>query len=242
MDIVIVDDEPLARSRLYRMVTELGHEVVAEASNTEDAELAIYAHDPSLVLLDIEMPVESGLEFAKRIAALEAPPAIIFTTAYDQYALDAFDTYAAGYLLKPVQSKQLQKALEKASSLNKLQMEVAQQEPKSNHRDSISAKSHRGVELIPLDDIRCFMADQKYVMVISLQGEVLIDETLKDLEHEFSSRFIRIHRNALVSVKHIKGLDRDQQGHYHVRLEGIEEAPMVSRRYNSKIKSLLKMI
>jgi len=86
------------------------------------------------------------------------------------------------------------------------------------------------------------MADQKYVMINSTQGQVLIDETLKDLEYEFEDTFIRIHRNSLVSINHILGLDRDNQGHYHVRLQDTDEKPMVSRRYTSKIKSLLKKL
>ncbi|MGH1485512.1 MAG: LytR/AlgR family response regulator transcription factor [Cellvibrionaceae bacterium] len=247
MDIVIVDDEPLARQRLLKLITELANDtmdytVVAEASNTPEALEAIKQHDPAVVLLDIEMPGENGLKAAEKIAELDCPPAIIFTTAYDQYALDAFDTLAAGYLLKPIQQEKLSKALEKATAINKLQLETLEALKTKQQRDHISAKSHRGVELIPIDDVRYFMADQKYVMVISTQGQVLIDETLKELESEFAQQFIRIHRNALVSIKYISGLDRDQHGHYHVRLADIEETPMVSRRYSTKIKALLKSL
>jgi two-component system response regulator AlgR len=247
MDILIVDDEPLARQRLRKLINELSSDtvectIVAEAGNTTEALKAIEQYDPSVVLLDIEMPGENGLKAAAKIAELDYPPAIIFTTAYDQYALDAFDTLATGYLLKPIQQEKLRQALEKASALNKLQLESLQTETKSQQRDHISAKSHRGVELIPMEDIRYFMADQKYVMVMSTQGQVLIDETLKELEQEFTQTFVRIHRNALVSIKHINGLDRDSQGHYYVRLDEIEETPMVSRRYSGKIKALLKSL
>ncbi len=242
MDIVIVDDEPLARQRLQKMVTELNYNVVAEAANSEQALQAIADHDPSILLLDIEMPGENGLQLAKKISALDAPPAIVFTTAYDQYALDAFETLATGYLLKPVQQAQLEKVLEKAKTLNKLQLESLDTEDAPKQREHIASKGHRGVELISLEDIRYFMADQKYVMVVSTHGRVLIDETLKDLEEEFSKNFVRVHRNSLISVQHIQGLDRDQQGHYHVRLADIEDKPIVSRRYSSKIKSLLKTL
>ncbi len=242
MDIVIVDDEPLARKRLYNMVTQCGYIVVAEAANGIEALDAISAHDPEIVLLDIEMPGETGLEVAKKIAALEAPPAIIFTTAYDQYALEAFDTSASSYLLKPVQQAQLEAALNKAKNVTKLQLEFLKEEQTSNQRQHITSKGHRGIELIALEDIRYFMADQKYVMVISVNGQVLIDETLKELEEEFSRQFIRIHRNSLVSIKHILGLDRDRQGHYSLRIADIDEKPIVSRRYASKIKSLLKVL
>lgn len=242
MDIVIVDDEPLARQRLRKMALELGYDVVAEAAHGEAALAAIDTYDPALVLLDIEMPGDNGLAVAKKIGQLDTPPTIIFTTAYDQYALEAFDTLAAGYLLKPVEKTKLEQVLAKAKTLTKFQLDKANEEAITKRREHIASKGHRGVELIAIEDIRYFMADQKYVMVISTAGQVLIDETLKDLEQEFADSFIRVHRNSLVSLKHIRGLDRDQQGHYHVRLEGTEEKPMVSRRYTSKIKALLKTL
>jgi two-component system response regulator AlgR len=242
MDIVIVDDEPLARKRLCNMVTQCGYVVAAEAANGIEAIDAISAHDPEIVLLDIEMPGETGLDVAKKIAQLDAPPAIIFTTAYDQYALEAFDTAASSYLLKPVQQAQLEAALKKAKNITKLQLEFLKTEQTSSQRQHITSKGHRGIELIALEDIRYFMADQKYVMVISVNEKVLIDETLKELEEEFSRQFIRVHRNSLVSIKHILGLDRDRQGHYSLRIADIDEKPVVSRRYASKIKSLLKVL
>lgn len=254
MDILIVDDEPLARDRLVRLVSSLGHEVVAQAGDGEAALAAINTYDPMLVLLDIEMPGQTGLQVASHIADLETPPAIIFTTAYDQYALDAFDTLAAGYLLKPVEKSQLEQSLEKAQSLNKMQRQLLSEEFKSDSHDAsttdqvikkrqhIAAQSHRGMELIAVDSIRCFLADHKYVMVVGTQGETLIDGTLKELEREFSDTFVRIHRNALVSIQHIMGLDRDTDGHFSVRLLDVEQSPMVSRRYASKLKALMKAL
>jgi two-component system response regulator AlgR len=242
MDVVIVDDEPLARKRLCNMVVRCGYIVVAEAANGLEAINAISIHDPEIVLLDIEMPGETGLEVARRIAELEAPPAIIFTTAYDQYALEAFDTSASSYLLKPVQQTQLESALKKAMNVNKLQLEFFKAKQTSSQRRHIASKGHRGIELIALEDIRYFMADQKYVLVIGVNGKVLIDETLKELEEEFSRQFIRVHRNSLVSIKHILGLDRNKQGHFSIRIANIEETPSISRRYAGKIKSLLKAL
>lgn len=240
MDIVIVDDEPLARQRLVKMLNEIGYDVVAQAANSHEALAAIEEHDPALLLLDIEMPGDNGLVLAKKISEMDTPPAIIFTTAYDQYALEAFETLAAGYLLKPVERDKLEKTLEKAKTLTKYQLNTTPK--KQNRREHIASKGHRGIELIAIDDIRYFMADQKYVTVITKQGKVLIDETLKELEDEFSDSFVRVHRNSLVSVNHIVGLQRDQQGHYHVCLADVEDKPMVSRRYTSKIKSLLNKL
>ncbi len=246
MDVLIVDDELLARQRLVRMVEKMeGFAVAAEAEGAEDAMAAIAAHDPDIVLLDIQMPGRDGLSLARDIAALEDPPAIIFCTAYDQYALDAFGTNAVGYLLKPVKAEQLLQVLEKATKLNKIQRVAAQQHPvtkKENQRSHISAKTRRGVELIPLDDVRYFLADHKYVTVFHRNGEHLLDETLKELEEEFAGRFVRIHRNSLVSIKHIEALERTSQGQYQVRLADTEMRPVISRRHVSDLKELLKII
>ncbi|MDR7088407.1 LytR/AlgR family response regulator transcription factor [Cellvibrio fibrivorans] len=246
MDILIVDDEVLARQRLLRMVEKIeGFSVVAEADNAEDALVAITQHDPDIVLLDIRMPGRDGLSLAQDIAELEDAPAVIFCTAFDQYALDAFGTNAVGYLLKPVKAEQLLQVLEKAQKLNKIQRVAAQKDnkPKSeNQRTHITAKTRRGVELIPLDDVRYFLADHKYVTVYHRAGEHLLDETLKELEEEFGARFVRVHRNSLVSVKHIEALERNAQGQYQVRLADTELRPVISRRHVSDLKALLKMI
>lgn len=246
MDILIVDDESLARQRLLRMVEKIeGFSVVAEADNAEDALVAITQHDPDIVLLDIRMPGRDGLSLAQDIAELEDAPAVIFCTAFDQYALDAFGTNAVGYLLKPVKAEQLLQVLEKAQKLNKIQKVAAQKDskPKSEtQRTHITAKTRRGVELIPLDDVRYFLADHKYVTVYHRAGEHLLDETLKELEEEFGARFVRVHRNSLVSVKHIEALERNAQGQYQVRLADTELRPVISRRHVSDLKELLKMM
>lgn len=243
MDVLIVDDEPLARQRLARMLDKLdGYDLVAEAENGEAALAAICKFDPDIVLLDVRMPGEDGLSVARRIGALDDPPAVIFCTAFDQYALDAFGTEAVGYLLKPVKAEQLLEALTKAQRLNKVQRAAVSQQltPVGNLRSHISAKTRRGVELIPLDEVRYFIADHKYVTVYHTQGEHLLDETLKELEEEFSQRFLRIHRNALVSVKHIEAIERNAQGQYQVRLTNTETRPIVSRRHVGGLKALLK--
>lgn len=246
MDILIVDDESLARQRLLRMVEKIeGFAVVAEADNAEDALVAITQFDPDIVLLDIRMPGRDGLSLAQDIAELEDAPAVIFCTAFDQYALDAFGTNAVGYLLKPVKAEQLLQVLEKAKKLNKIQRVAAQKDtaPKAeNQRAHITAKTRRGVELIPLDDVRYFLADHKYVTVYHRNGEHLLDETLKELEEEFGARFVRVHRNSLVSFKHIEALERNAQGQYQVRLADTELRPVISRRHVSDLKELLKMM
>lgn len=236
---LIVDDEHLARERLKRIASEYeGLEVVGEAGNGIEALAKIEELDPDLVFLDIKMPGMDGLTAAKHIAKLEDPPGIIFCTAYDEFAIDAFDTLAFGYLVKPVQKEALDTVLSKAGKLtkvNKLAIEAG-----SDQRQSISAKTHQGIRLIPIDEIACFVADQKYVTIRADDGsEVLIDETLKELEEEFQERFLRVHRNTLVSIPHIKGLKRSSEGQYTVDLKTIDYEPVISRRHVSQVKAVL---
>lgn len=246
MDLLIVDDEILARQRLVRMVEKLEDcQVVGEADSAEAAMIAICQQDPDVVLLDIRMPGEDGLSLAHRIAELEDPPALIFCTAFNEYALDAFGTVAVGYLLKPVKAEQLIDVLAKAQRLNKLQRAAINEQrsvPAASQRSHITAKTRRGLELIHLDDIRYFIADQKYVTVYHLGGEHLLDETLKELEEEFGERFLRIHRNALVSVRHIEAVVRNALGQYLVRLADTEHQPIVSRRHAGSLKNLIKQL
>lgn len=247
-DIVIIDDEPLACDRLQRLVAELGqYEVTAVAYNAEQGLIMIETYDPAIVLLDIEMPGISGLDLAKTITAMDCPPAVIFTTAYDEYALEAFSTVAVGYLLKPVSKEQLQQSLDKAQIVNKVQLENIPTEGELNpsqgtgeDRKYIKVSGHRGIDLIPVDDIRCFLADKKYVTIITADNEYLMDSTLKQIEEDFEQRFLRVHRNALVSVPHVEGLERTREGQYTVRLSDCEHHPVVSRRYTSRVKAFLK--
>jgi two-component system response regulator AlgR len=243
MEILIVDDEPLARQRLARMLTlHPEHNLAGEAEHAEAALLAIEELDPDVILLDIRMPGRDGLALAREISALDCPPAIIFCTAYDQYALDAFGTTAIGYLLKPVRQEQLQEALNKAQKLNKAQRSAAQSamvatKPSRSH---ISAKTRRGIELIALEDVRYFVADNKYVTLFHRGGEHLLDETLKELEQEFEGRFIRIHRNTLVSAPHIEAIERSSQGQHLLRLADTQHKPLISRRHVLALKELLR--
>jgi two-component system response regulator AlgR len=257
VDILIVDDENLARQRLQRMVVDLGHEVAGEAKNATEAMALIVEVDPAVVLLDIEMPGETGIQLAEKVSHLDQPPAIIFTTAYDQYALEAFDHSAVGYLVKPINREKLSQVLEKAQTLNKAQLTVlgdyssqavTPQAQTNAHQATaslpsppkhISVHSHRGVDLIAIDSIRCFIADSKYITVQGTQGESLMDGTLKQLEADFAPRFIRIHRNALISAEHITGLERTADGCYRVCLKDVDFRPLVSRRHAKKVKDFL---
>lgn len=243
MHILIVDDEPLARMRLRRLIEAMPHyDVVGEAATGEEAVESTLALDPDVVITDIRMPGKDGLEAARVISELEDPPALIFCTAYDEYALKAFETLAAGYLLKPVKEDQLASALEKATRTTKAQKNALHPPVAEEGRQHIAAKTRRGTELIPIDDIHCFIADQKYVTVYHAGGETLIDETLKELEGEFAQRFVRIHRNALVSIKDIVGMEKNAEGQFAVKLKESEYSPLVSRRHLAGVRELLSRL
>lgn len=245
MDILVVDDEKLARERLVRMVEKMeGYRVVGEAITGRDALQKISTLKPDVVLLDIRMPDMDGLEAARHVMKMEAPPAIIFCTAYGEHALEAFDARAVGYLLKPVKADQLEAALANAKKLTKVQLSAvtsaAVEQQTFKGRKHISAKTRLGLELVPVEDVRCFQADHKYVTAYHTNGELLLDDTLKDLEEEFSDRFVRVHRNSLVSLRHVEGMEKVAGGFFAVRLSGIKMKPVISRRNVTELRQQLR--
>ncbi|MFA9203581.1 MAG: LytR/AlgR family response regulator transcription factor [Flavobacteriales bacterium] len=239
MKILVCDDEPLARERLSRMVQDAGHTVVAQATNGIEALEAVRIFQPDVLFLDVRMPEMDGLRCAEALMRLESPPAVIFVTAFDQHAIAAFRTQAIGYLLKPVSRDDLQSALNRASRLNTAQvnhLRVLQDPNAMAMRQHIAARTHRGMELIPIENIYYFLADQKYVTVRHSGGQVLIDETLKELETEFGDRFIRIHRNALLAIPYLEGIEMVSTGQYQARFRGITERLAVSRRHLPQLR------
>jgi two-component system response regulator AlgR len=244
MDVLVVDDEKLARDRLCRMLEKMSDiSVCGEAGNGRLALEQIEKLKPDLVLLDIRMPDMDGLEAARHIMKLDTRPAVIFCTAYGEHALEAFDAQAVGYLLKPVKAEQLDSALANARRLTKAQLSNLGRETETEEdsgRKHISSKTRLGLELVAIDDVRSFQADHKYVTAFHTGGELLIDDTLKDLEEEFGERFIRIHRNCLVSINHVEGMERTHSGQYAVKLDGIETRPIVSRRHVTELRKKLR--
>jgi two-component system response regulator AlgR len=242
MKILIVDDEQPARMRLRGMLQQLnGYEVVAEAGNGKQALDASQTHQPDVVLLDIRMPGMDGLEAAEHLSKLDTPPAVIFTTAYNDYALSAFKTYAVDYLLKPVRKEHLQQALSAASRLNRAQLQaIGAAEAKHAEPSHISARVKGNIQLIPIDSICFFQAEHKYVTVGFQDGEVLIEDSLITLEKKFSQRFMRIHRNALVAIDHIAALEKDKEGRSHIKLKDCDKLLEVSRRHLPTVRKFIK--
>ena len=238
---LIVDDEPPARTRLRSLLAELTEvDVVGEASNGHEALASAASLAPEVVLLDVRMPGMDGLQVARHLNVLEEPPAVIFTTAFDQYAVEAFEAQAVGYLMKPVRKEQLAAALERAGRLTKAQLQkLASAE--GARRTHIAARRREGVRLIPLEEVQYFLADQKYTTVRHVAGEDLIEDSLRLLETEFGAQFVRIHRNALVGVRHLERIERTADGQYLVWLRGCETPLPVSRRMAGELRERFRI-
>ena len=250
MKVLIVDDEKPARDRLRQILEdEADYEVVGEARNGQDALALAAEHKPDIVLLDIRMPGLDGIETAHHLVELEPAPAVVFATAYDEYAIDAFEARAVGYVLKPVRRSRLVAALSQASRLARPALQQvaseAQMEPRRQH---ICATDKGELKLIPITEVACFVADQKYVRVEHDNGHDLLDEPLKSLADEFSERFVRIHRGALVAVDRIERVEKTSDGKSRVILRDWphdgshvdDKELIISRRHVAEVRRRLK--
>ncbi len=240
MKILIVDDEPLARERLRALVNELGMgEVVAEAGNGREALIMAPIYQPQVILLDIRMPAIDGIQVIQQLISQHPTPAVIFTTAYSGHALEAFEYQAVDYLLKPIRKERLERALERAYTFIQSQL-TAPPMPTPAARTHIRYYQRGEFLMVPVKQIYYFSADQKFVFVRWAKGNILISETIKDLEQEFAGQFLRIHRRTLVSMVQIASLYKDNNGQYYIRLRDIPEQLEVSRRHLKTVKELLK--
>ena len=240
---LIVDDEAPARERLRSLLEEIGEfDIVGEAAHGEQALKLAVDLSPDVVLLDVRMPGMDGIEAARQLNSLVEPPAVIFTTAFDEYAITAFDAQAVGYLLKPIRKEKLAAALAQAGRLTRPQLQriaaAADAPPKRTH---IAARHREGLRLIPIEDIQFFFAEQKYTTVRHVKGEDLIEDSLRSLEEEFGAAVVRIHRNALVSVRFLEGIERNAEGQYFVKLRGCPAPLQVSRRMAGELRERFRI-
>ena len=251
MKVLVVDDEQPARERLKNLLNQLPDvELCGEADNGVDALQMAQQQHPDVVLLDIRMPHMTGLEAARHLNQVEMPPALIFTTAYDDHAIDAFDAKAVAYLLKPVRQENLRQALANAQTLNRAQLNSLQQnqDDESNllteKRSHLSARLGNRLEVVPISEVMYLQAQQKYVVARHQQGELVIEESLKSLETEFAGLFIRIHRNALAAINYIVGMEKKPLGGYEIVLQNahIEQRLEVSRRHVAAVRKLIKSL
>ena len=256
--ILIVDDEAPARRRLRDVLDDCREQfplmIADEAANGLEAIDIINKGGIDIVLTDIRMPVMDGLEVARHVAKMDAPPKLIFVTAFDQYAVNAFELNAIDYLLKPIRQERLLAALGKAIALKPAQADAIAEAAHAK-RKHLSIHERGKIVLVPLEDVLYLKAELKYVTVRTVQKEFLLEESLTKLEEEFAGLFTRIHRNTLVAIKAVIGFekvvdggmegDEGQSGsdksdgggiHWAVVIRGIPERLAVSRRQQHVVK------
>ena len=241
LKLLIADDEAPARNRLRDLLADITQlTVVAEAKNGKETLALTDEHQPDVVLLDIRMPVMDGLEAVLHLQKMAKPPAVIFTTAYDNYAMQAFDMNAVDYLLKPIRLERLKTALSKARAL--LPKQVAALHKLQTQRTHLSINERGRILLIPIHEIIYLRAELKYITVRTAEREYLLEESLTHLAQEFASIFIRLHRNCLVANAHILGFEKraseagsdDKQ--WVALLRNVPETICVSRRQQHLVR------
>ncbi len=240
--ILIADDEAPARARLRDLLDECRESfplaIVDEARNGREALDVLNREKIDIVLLDIRMPEMDGLEAARHIAGMADPPAIIFTTAFDSYAIKAFEVNAIDYLLKPIRVERLLVALGKtraAPPVSRQALDAAANQP----RRHLSVHERGKIILVPVADILYLRAELKYVTVKTVEREHLVEESLTHLEEEFAESFVRIHRNCLVARAAIAGFERnaeESESGWAVVIKGTNEKLPVSRRQQGVVK------
>jgi two-component system response regulator AlgR len=250
LKILVVDDEPLARDRLRELLVDISIQfpstVVGEAGNGVAALEFLRDHAVDVVLADIRMPRMDGIELAGHLGAFPAPPAVIFTTAYDNYAVQAFDLNAVDYLLKPVRAQRLLVALQKLQAAPPADRELLAsvgRAVRGGGRSHLSCLERGRLLLVPVAEVLYFKADLKYVTARTVDREYLLDEALTHLEGEFAERFIRLHRAVLVARTALAGFEKaagdDAEAYGWALLRGVPDKLPVSRRQWAPARSAL---
>lgn len=235
MKVLIVDDEPLARSRLKRLLAEHKNiTVVGEAENTSDALSKAKELEPDLVFLDIEMPGENGLVAANLLNRQQVPPAIVFVTAHPEHALDAYTVSPSDYLLKPVDPKRLSSTINRIGLYTRAHIDKIEE---ANPWFSYQVGNH--LRRIRFDQIQCFIAEDKLVKMLSDEGEAIIDCTLKQLEERFPYLLLRIHRSTLVNVSRAVEIKRCANSQHTLCMSNSNIKLEVSRRHLNQVKKTL---
>lgn len=245
--VMVVDDESPARRRLRELLDDCASSlplaVVGEAANGREALDLMQSAPPDLVLTDIHMPDMDGIELARHLLKLPRPPVVMFTTAFQEHALEAFDVHAVDYLVKPVRVQRLLSALQKVPKLRPLDAERISQLP-GNARRFLSVTERSRVVLVPVDEVVYLKAELKYITIRTHDREFLLEESLTRLEAEFGHKFVRVHRNCLVARDAIRGFERrvndDGDAHWEVLLNGLAETLPVSRRQQGIVRELAR--
>jgi two-component system response regulator AlgR len=252
--LLIVDDEAPARARLHNLLDDIAGQmptqVVAEAGDGVEALQRADGLDVDVALIDIRMPRMDGIELARHLAGMPHPPAVIFVTAYEQYAVKAFELSAVDYLLKPVNAARLVEALGKVARTPAAAAALfrAAEAIEPGGRKQLRCLERGKVLLVPVAEVVYFKAEQKYVTARTREREFLLEESLAQLESEFGGRFMRIHRNCLVARDAVTGYEREQEAagegeaHWALILGGVAERLPVSRRLWAQVKAALAQV
>jgi two-component system response regulator AlgR len=243
--VLIVDDEAPARRRLRELLDDCTGaqplSIVGEAHHGREALDLLQTAPAELVFTDIHMPDMDGIEFARHLLKLAHPPVVIFTTAFHEHAVQAFEVNAVDYLVKPVRVQRLLSALQKVPRLRPVSADRLAQLPAAARR-FLSVTERSRVVLVPIEEVVYLKAELKYITIRTHEREFLLEESLTRLESEFGLRFIRVHRNCLVARDHIRGFERrvgnDGDAHWEVLLNGIAETLPVSRRQQFVVRDI----
>jgi len=261
---LIADDERLMREQLRARLTEAwpGLEIVAEARNGLEAVEMVAQHRPEVVFLDIRMPELTGVEAARQIAQMpladnELLPEVVFITAYDQYAVEAFEQGAADYVLKPAEAQRLKLTVERIRKRldSRGTSEETAAPPLQHLLHQLAARMHPGtapprltriqasvgstIQMIPVDEVLFFISDEKYTRVQTAKTEALIRKPIKELVEELDpDQFWQIHRSTLVNVREVDSVTRDDRGRQIVSVRGHGEKLEVSRSYAGLFKGM----
>ncbi|WP_431097852.1 LytR/AlgR family response regulator transcription factor [Polaromonas aquatica] len=242
LKLLVVDDEALARSRLRTLLgdcTAPAAVAAAEAADAVQAMKALQHESFDAVLLDIRMPGVDGMALARAIAALPQPPAVVFITAHSEHAVQAFELEAVDYLTKPVRLERLQQALQKVERLGQSPGRPATQEAE----EMLIIQDRGRTERVPLAEVLYFKAELKYITVRTASRSYILDGSLSELEERYATRFMRIHRNALIARRAVRSLEKHfdpEEGEgWAVRLNGVDELLAVSRRQLSAVREAI---
>lgn len=239
--ILIVDDEQAARERLRRMVAELDSEhwqTVGLCENGRQAVDFCQQNEVDVVLMDVRMPVLDGIAAAAELATLAMPPVVILTTAFAEYALEAFDAEATAYLLKPIKKEKLQNALERAEKTNRVQHQLGET-PAAPQPLYVSGQYRGATVRVPLQEVIYFLAEDKYVTAFTDERQLLLDEPLKVLEQRYAGLVTRIHRNALVLTARLAGIEKKKDSPVYALLRGTEQRLEISRRHVTAVRDII---
>jgi two-component system response regulator AlgR len=245
LKILVVDDEAPARRRLRELLEDCAGAmplvVIGEAGSGREALDLLGGAAADLVLSDIRMPDMDGIELARHLLKLPQPPVLIFTTAYHEHAIAAFEVHAVDYLVKPVRVQRLLAALHKVPRLRPLSDSRLDRLPAASRR-FLSVTERSRVVLVPIEEVIYLKAELKYITIRTSEREYLLEESLTKLEEEFGSRFVRVHRNCLVARDAIRGFERhvsaEGDAHWEVLLRDVPEALPVSRRQQFIVREI----